>query len=190
MESLYLPDTILKNIHSVSTRTLRYRYGQIRADQGFREDFVVSAMVKVHGGIRFLRTRLQKTPNYARIRDLCLLYGEYGVRPYMLGQQKDGPSSACVFALLDDYCTHVGIETLDLIYRAYPFQEIRETWDRPCLERLREDAEWQGTHFPTEWSMDGLIGLMLSIHNQDRRCLVDELLAAVESGNHPAVALK
>jgi hypothetical protein len=61
------------------------------------------------------------------------LYGEYSVRPYLLGQQKDGPSSACVFALLDDYCTHVGIETLDLIYRAYPFQEIRETWDRRIL---------------------------------------------------------
>ena len=190
MESLCLPDAILKDIHSVSTTTLRYRYGRIRADQGFKEDFVVSAIVKVHGGIRFLRSRLPRTPNYTQIRDLCLSYGEYGVRPYVLGQQKDKTSSACVFALLDDYCKHVGIDTLEVIYRAYPFQEIRDTWDRPCLERLREDAQWQGTHFPTEWTMDGLIGLMLSIHNQDRRCLVDELLAAIESGNHPPVTVK
>ena len=190
MESLYLPDAILNNIHSVSTRTLRYRYGRIRPDQGLHEDFFVSAMVKVHGGIRFLRTRLQQTPGYARIRDLCLTYGEYGIRPYGLGQPKDGPSSACVFALLDDYCKHVGIDTLDLIYRAYPFQEIRDTWDRACLQRLREDAEWQGTQFPTEWTMDGLIGLMHSIYNQDRKSLVDALLGAVESGNHPPVVFK
>jgi len=144
-------------------------------------------MVKVHGGIRFLRTRLQQKPNEHRIRDLCLKYGEYGARPYVLGQSKDGPSSACVFALLDDYCKHVGIDVLDLIYRAYPFQDIRDAWDRPCLERLQEEAQWQGTLFPGEWTTDGLIGLALSIYNQDRRCLVDELLAAVGSGSHPPV---
>jgi hypothetical protein len=85
------------------------------------------AMLKVSGGIRYLRTRIRQKPDFELMRDLYLGHGEYAVRPYALGQVRDGLSSACVFALLDDYCRHVGIGALTLIHSAYPFADILET---------------------------------------------------------------
>src|ERR1700730_5525395 len=100
-------------IHHGTTATLRYRYCQLSN----ASSFMFFALLKVHHGLRHLTSWWPTEPSLLSMTDECLLRGKLLMRPYLLGQDTDVCSAACVFTLLHDYCESAGIDATQLLAR-------------------------------------------------------------------------
>ena len=143
------------------------------------------ALLKVHHGLRHLTSWWPTEPSLLSMTDECLLRGKLLMRPYLLGQDTDVCSAACVFTLLHDYCESAGIDATQLLARAYPNQGPYDRWTAQIWQDIRTDAVWQGVSIPRRWTTDGLIGLSLSLTASHHDALSDVLLAAVASSRKP-----
>lgn len=177
MEFLYLPVTLLASVVSGETPALLYRYGRLRSTPKRRPAFIFSAASKVDGGIRRVNARrVFSAPTRASMAETCVREGEFVTRPYTLGQQRDECSLTCVFALLHDYCTMWGFDASQLLTRAYPGVWTPDYWTEERWKHVRRDADWQGVVIPRLWEPDSITGLCLSLHQHDRRALMDTML--------------
>jgi hypothetical protein len=157
--------------------TLRYRYGLIRNQQSY----MYGAMLKVPNRLRYTLGRSREAPTIQSMTGTCRLAGDFAPRPYFLGQDTDGCSDNCLFALLHDCCKQLGIDMVWLLRRAYPGSDNMAARVGLIWACMRRDAEWQGTQFPRKWTGDSLTGLALSLSNHYRPRLMEVLLDAIGS---------
>ena len=161
-----------------TTTCLKY---WIRALNRTHHRFVVEALVKVPGGVRFLTELRQEPPEAHELIRRCLENGEFSARPYLLGQTTDDSTADCVMALYEDCCRRRGLDPSELLVRTYPGWEKRDAWLAATWTRIRDSAQWQETTFPAEWTSDCLIGLLMSLTGQHRPELAT-ILASVLAG--------
>ena len=173
MHSFYLPDWLVPNSILYSSPSARCRYGFMRKKLGV----TYHVMVKVPTGIRYLLDVHPVAPSVQFMTESCLSKGRFYPRPYYLAQESDACSEFCVLALFCDLCRTTGVDARALLAKIYP----QWTWDTHLLEEIREDAEWQGVHYPSAWTEDAITGLAVSIYTHSPVQFLRALLTAMGS---------
>lgn len=148
-------------------------------------EFIIEAIVKVEGGVRFLCESLPSRPNAGLIFYRCNKYGEFSARPYLVGQAADDSTLSCVLGLYYDFCRRNGLNATKVMVRAYPEGERAESWDAVSWRTVLDAAQWQGTRFPDTWTREAILGLMISLRSQRRTHLAAVL---AEQLNLPSAA--
>lgn len=163
---------VLGHTECYTTTCLKYWLSALHRT---RHRFVVEALVKVPGGVRFLCELRREPPEVHELIRRCLEHGEFSARPYLLGQTTNDSTADCVMALYEDCCRRRGLNATELLARTYPGWEQREAWPADTWKRIRVSAQWQETTFPVEWTSDCVIGLLMSLTGQHRPQLANTL---------------
>jgi hypothetical protein len=151
-----------------TTQWLSYRLMHPAEAEG---PFVIDAVLKVHDGIRHFYGPWPERPSDERMVLLCLRFGEFSARPYSAGQAADESTHVCVLALFYDLCRRKGLDATALMVQAYPGNETTDRWSDVTWRQYLDAADWQRTIFPTTWTEDAVIGLLMSLNGQQRQPL-------------------
>jgi len=172
--------SVLSRTDSYTTAELRYRVTHLGH---LGSKLVIESIAKVPHGVRHYCELFEAKPSEATILQSCLTRGDFSARPYVLGQAADDSTLDSVLALYRDCCHRRGVDPTALLVRTYPGWETPEKWNGGLWSSIQEGAAWNGTLYPTVWTTDSVLGLLMSLTGQHRSHLASALADALQAAD-------